>query len=368
MSLKLLKSFGHKCKLLKDILNKSRLRVDAKRFAKMLSDPENRGERQQHINFDTLGTWDNRIDFNILLQQSIKHGKPIPKINAEDIGFATTLGRRMSNEDIYNVTEIDANLLYFAVFDGHGGQACAQYTNENMITHITYWLNRGERDLQFILENSFIEVNNSFARFVTFNPFVEGWNGCSGTTATVCLLRNGIELVVAHCGDSRALLCRNGDVVRLTTDHNSNVKAEKERIVKSNGFLKSDSLGVGLVNGRLAMTRSIGDLDLKPYGVIALPDTRSLEIKHGRDAFIILTTDGVNHVMSDKEVVDAVQSCGKPSEAAQFVTDQALHYACQDNATAVVVPFGAWGKFKNHRRDYNQFYNFGRELSNSTRF
>jgi protein phosphatase 1K len=97
----------------------------------------------------------------------------------------------------------------------------------------------------------------------------------------VCLLRNGIELVVAHCGDSRALLCRNGDVVRLTTDHNSNVKAEKERIVKSNGFLKSDSLGVGLVNGRLAMTRSIGDLDLKPYGVIALPDTRSLEVSIG---------------------------------------------------------------------------------------
>lgn len=72
--------------------------------------------------------------------------------------------------------------------------------------------------------------------------------------------------------------------------------------------------------------------------------------------------------MSDKEVVDCVQSCAKPKEAAQLVCDQALHYACQDNATALVVPFAAWGKFRNHRRNYNQFYSFGRELSNSTRF
>jgi protein phosphatase 1K len=45
-------------------------------------------------------------------------------------------------------------------------------------------------------------------------------------------------------------------------------------------MIKYDSLGRGLVNGRLAMTRSLGDLDLKPYGVIALPDTRSLEVLH----------------------------------------------------------------------------------------
>lgn len=67
--------------------------------------------------------------------------------------------------------------------------------------------------------------------------------------------------------------------MRLTNDHNASVKSEKERIIKSNGVIKNDnSLGVGLINGRLAMTRSIGDLDLKPFGVIALPETRSLEV------------------------------------------------------------------------------------------
>lgn len=31
-------------------------------------------------------------------------------------------------------------------------------------------------------------------------------------------------------------------------------------------------------------------------GVTAVPDTKEVEIKHGKDAFLILTTDGINYV------------------------------------------------------------------------
>lgn len=55
--------------------------------------------RTETENFDTLGTWDNRIDLPLLLQASIKHGKPIPKISVENVGTATVLGRRTTNED-----------------------------------------------------------------------------------------------------------------------------------------------------------------------------------------------------------------------------------------------------------------------------
>ena len=116
------------------------------------------------------------------------------------------------------------------------------------------------------------------------------------------------------------------------------------------------------------MTRSIGDLDLKPFGVTAVPDTKKLEIKHGKDACLILTTDGINFVMNDSEVVKGVISCNVPGESAQFVADQALNYACEDNATCLVIPFGAWGKFRNlSNNNSTSFYSFGRELSKSVR-
>lgn len=51
----------------------------------------------------------------------------------------------------------------------------------------------------------------------------------AGTTSTVALLRDGIELVVGSVGDSRAMLCRKGKAVKLTVDHTPERKDEKER-------------------------------------------------------------------------------------------------------------------------------------------
>ncbi|CAL1289921.1 unnamed protein product [Larinioides sclopetarius] len=320
--------------------------------------------RNEQENFDTLGTWDNRIDLPLLLQASIKHGKPIPKISIENVGTASVIGRRTTNEDRFRVNELRPELLYFAVFDGHGGPECADFCSDHMKDYILYWLNRGETDLQTVLQYSFQDINNVYARHILFNSSRKDASQ-AGTTATVCLLRNSVELVIGHVGDSRALLCRNGETKRLTTDHTADLKSEKERILKSKGTINTDNIGRHLVNGRLAMTRSIGDLDLKPYGVSAQADTRALEVKHGRDAFLILTTDGVNFAMSDQEICDAVNTCHNPAEAAAFVTDQALQFGSEDNATVVIVPFGAWGKYQNHKKTA---LNFGRSLLRSNRY
>lgn len=51
----------------------------------------------------------------------------------------------------------------------------------------------------------------------------------AGTTATVAMLREGVELVVGSVGDSRALLCRKGRAYKLTHDHTPDRKDERQR-------------------------------------------------------------------------------------------------------------------------------------------
>lgn len=165
-----------------------------------------------------------------------------------------------------------------------------------------------------------------------------------GTTATVALLKNGIDLVVASVGDSGALICRLGDPATLTKAHHPTREEEQERIKSLNGWI---DWGLDAkVNGRLAMTRSIGDFHLKPYGVIAIPEIQQIKLDHHTDAFIVLHTDGVSHVMSDKEITDLVRTCPDAESAANILTSCALQYGSEDNITAMVIPLRLWGKYR----------------------
>ena len=119
------------------------------------------------INVDILGAWDSRVDLPLELESSISYGRPIPKISVASIGAHTVQGLRPYNEDRFVIKELKSNLLYFAVFDGHGGFECAKYCHDHMEDHIRFWIDRrdGEKDFQHVIDSAFLELNNSFGRW-----------------------------------------------------------------------------------------------------------------------------------------------------------------------------------------------------------
>lgn len=141
----------------------------------------------------------------------------------------------------------------------------------------------------------------------------------------------------------------------------------QDRITKCGGSVSVDNIGRHMVNETLSMSRSIGDLHLKKYGVIALPDTRTMRIKHGKDAFLLLITDGINFVLQSKEACDIINQAEDPNHAAQLLTEQALSMSSEDNMTALVIPYGSWGKYT---KSASMFYSFGigRDMNKSSRF
>ncbi|XP_020211587.1 probable protein phosphatase 2C 72 [Cajanus cajan] len=156
---------------------------------------------------------------------------------------------------------------------------------------------------------------------------------CSGTTAVV-VIREGEDLVIANLGDSRAVLgtiC-DGEIipVQLTTDMKPGLPREADRIRSCNGrvfALKEEPhiQRVWLPNENspgLAMSRAFGDFMLKDHGIIAIPDISFLTLT-SKDQFIVLASDGVWDVLSNKEVSSIVWEVNSEREAARAVVEAA---------------------------------------------
>lgn len=325
------------------------------------STPQNSDSSDRQEIWDSFGIWDNRIEEPILLPSSIKYGKPIPKVSLSRVGSASVLGLRKQNEDRFRVARFHDNLLYFAVFDGHGGPHAADYCFSFMEKFIRDALQEDD-DLEKVLKKAFLMADEALLTHLSY--FNNASFMTAGTTATVAMLRDGVELVVGSVGDSRALLCRKGRAKKLTKDHTPERKDERLRIQSFGGFVSWNSLGQANVNGRLSMTRSIGDFHLKTSGVIAEPDTCRVTVQHSTDSFLALTTDGINFLLSDQEICDVINQSQNPSEAADVITQQALQYGSEDNSTIVIVPFGSWGK----HQSFTNVYSISRSFASSGRW
>ncbi|KAJ4762372.1 hypothetical protein LUZ62_072747 [Rhynchospora pubera] len=157
----------------------------------------------------------------------------------------------------------------------------------------------------------------------------------SGTTA-VTIVKQGKDLVIGNLGDSRAILgTRDSNnrlmPVQLTVDLKPNVPREAERIRKCKGrvFALRDEPEVARVwlpnydTPGLAMARAFGDFCLKGFGLISEPEVSYRRLTE-RDEFVVLATDGVWDVLSNKEVVDIVAAAPTRSSAARSLVESAV--------------------------------------------
>ncbi|KAL2542215.1 Protein phosphatase 2C 37 [Abeliophyllum distichum] len=104
-----------------------------------------------------------------------------------------------------------------------------------------------------------------------------------GRPATVAVVGEEVVLV-ANCGDSRAVLSRGGVAIPLSIDHKPERADELKRIEVSGG--KVVNWNGHRVLGVLATSRSIGDYYLKPF-VIPEPEV-TVNNRTEMDEFMII--------------------------------------------------------------------------------
>ncbi|XP_031107740.1 protein phosphatase 2C 51-like [Ipomoea triloba] len=219
-------------------------------------------------------------------------------------GLVSLIGRRKEMEDaaaaeLGVVVRGGKEYDFFGVYDGHGGSGVAHACRDRLHRLLVEQLEEEEEEIKWekVMKESFRkmdeEVNSKGAAVATM-----------GSTAVVAMV-GPEEVVVANCGDSRAVLSRGGVAVPLSNDHKPDRADELDRIESCGG--KVLNWNGHRVLGVLATSRSIGDQYLKPY-VIAEPEV-IVSKRVETDEFLILGSDGLWDVMSNEAACQVVRRC-----------------------------------------------------------
>ncbi len=230
-------------------------------------------------------------------------GEKYPKFS---YGYSSYKGKRFSMED-FHATKIDTikgqEIGLFGVFDGHGGSRAAEYLQkhlfENLLKHPKFL-----DDTKSVITEVYLKTDQDFLKDE------KNQNRDAGSTASTAVLV-GDHLLVANVGDSRAVICKGGQAVALSTDHKPNQTNERQRIENAGGVVMW--AGTWRVGGILAVSRAFGDRLLKQY-VVADPEIQEDTIEEGVD-FLVLASDGLWDVVTNDEAVEIVAKIFKPKEA-----------------------------------------------------
>ncbi|CAI4058425.1 hypothetical protein N7582_001104 [Saccharomyces uvarum] len=248
---------------------------------------------------------------------------------------------RRTMEDVHTYVKNFASRLdwgYFAVFDGHAGIQASKWCGKHLHTIIEQNILADEaRDVRDVLNDSFLTIDKEI------NTKLLGNSGC---TAAVCVIRWELpdaaskdsmdltqhqrKLYTANVGDSRIVLFRNGNSIRLTYDHKASDSLEMQRVEQAGGLIMKSR-----VNGMLAVTRSLGDKFFDTL-VVGSPFTTSVEIT-SEDKFLILACDGLWDVIDDQDACELIKDIDEPNEAAKVLVRYALENGTTDNVTVMVV-------------------------------
>ncbi|TVU00864.1 hypothetical protein EJB05_53712, partial [Eragrostis curvula] len=284
-------------------------------------------------------------------------------------GAASVTGRRREMEDAVSVREAFAAVGeadgqrcdFYGVFDGHGcshvADACRERMHELLAEELAPSSSAPSREPAAwtgAMERSFarMDAEVSAGAHSAAVASASGSSSCRcdahkcdhvGSTAVVAVVEDR-RVVVANCGDSRAVLCRGGGggepaAVALTSDHKPDRPDELERIEAAGGrviFWEG-----ARVLGVLAMSRAIGDGYLKPY-VSSVPEVTVAD-RTDADECLILASDGLWDVVSNEAACEVARAClrrGRDkwcAEAATLLTKLALARRSSDNVSVVVV-------------------------------
>ena len=207
----------------------------------------------------------------------------------------------------------------FCIFDGHGGNVTAKLCVKKFPEIFRKCLLESPFDYEMALKKSFYLMDKEIEQLKALEV---------GNTATVVFINNKL-LYCANVGDSScALIGKTNEFISI--DDKTTNPTEIKRIENSGGKIIDNRVG-----GILAVTRGLGDCDLKKKGLICEPHITKKLIDHNLK-YCILASDGVWDVLNPDEIAKITQR-NSIENLAKIIVETAMDRGSEDNISCIVI-------------------------------
>jgi protein phosphatase len=143
----------------------------------------------------------------------------------------------------------------------------------------------------------------------------------SGATVAAVLFGND-DVAISHVGDCRVYLLRNGVLTQMTRDHS----------------IVAEQIAMGLIEPEAARTHPLRHVVTRAVSGQAGMTVDTLELKVEPGDRLLLCSDGIHGVLTDKEIAEIVADRQCPlEEVCRAAIDRVNTRGGPDNSTAVLV-------------------------------
>jgi serine/threonine protein phosphatase PrpC len=216
----------------------------------------------------------------------------------------------------------------FGIFDGHGGNDVVKYIKDRLpeiIKSNISKLNNNYDSIETILTSSFDKIDNELKFYDSEH---------TGSTATILLFQDNI-IYCANVGDSGAYIIYDNYLKKISIDHKCSDPKEEARILNSGGKITKNR-----VMGQLVLSRCLGDLYCKKYGVSNIPDI-SMNKLDSNVKYVVVASDGVWDVVNENELMNLSKNDKNADGLCKDLVKLAIDKETKDNVSCIVVSFNS---------------------------
>lgn len=230
--------------------------------------------------------------------------------------------QRQRNEDSFFVSP---DQRVFAVADGMGGAVGGAMASRLAVEAIeNLWKSKAlpatdQQSIREWLDEAVSAANRSVWVAAEEDASVRGM----GTTVVVAVQSEDNHLQIAHVGDSRCYLLRDGRARLLTDDH-----SVVHEMVKA-GRLTEEQARINPYKNLI--TRCLG------HDVQVEIDQTPVEVKP--NDYVVLCSDGLPTVLRDEEISAVLKKQKDPDAVCEELVKQTIDGGAPDNVTVVVVHY-----------------------------